>query len=73
MVRHVGGDGITDIVPHTPGWFCSLLFERRMPPNVKLSDIYKGVIPFIILQLIALLVLVFWPQMVLWLPAAAYS
>ncbi|NVK44378.1 MAG: C4-dicarboxylate ABC transporter, partial [Oceanospirillaceae bacterium] len=43
------------------------------PPGVKLSQIYQGVIPFIVLQLVALLILVFTPELVLWLPAKAYG
>ncbi|MGH1461445.1 MAG: TRAP transporter large permease [Neptuniibacter sp.] len=56
-----------------PVGFALFYLKGVCPPNVKITDIYKGVIPFIILQLIALLVLVFWPQLVLWLPTIAYS
>lgn len=56
-----------------PVGFALFYLKGVCPPNVKLSDIYKGVIPFIILQLIGLLILVFWPQLVLWLPATAYG
>lgn len=56
-----------------PVGFALFYLKGVCPPNVKLSDIYKGVIPFIGLQLAALIVLVFWPQLVLWLPAIAYA
>ncbi len=56
-----------------PVGFALFYLKGVCPPEVRLSDIYRGVIPFIILQLIALLILVFWPQLVLWLPANAYS
>lgn len=56
-----------------PVGFALFYLKGVCPPNVKLSDIYKGVIPFIILQLIGLLILVLWPQLVLWLPALAYG
>ncbi|WP_027859472.1 TRAP transporter large permease [Marinobacterium jannaschii] len=56
-----------------PVGFALFYLKGVCPPNVKLSDIYKGVIPFILLQLGGLLILVFWPQLVLWLPAIAYS
>lgn len=56
-----------------PVGFALFYLKGVCPPNVKITDIYKGVIPFIILQLAALLVLVFWPQIVLWLPTIAYS
>jgi len=56
-----------------PVGFALFYLKGVCPPNVKLTDIYKGVIPFIALQLVALLILVFWPQLVLWLPANAYG
>jgi tripartite ATP-independent transporter DctM subunit len=43
------------------------------PPEVKLIDIYKGVIPFIIMQLIGLAIIIIWPQLVLWLPSIVYG
>jgi len=43
------------------------------PPEVKLIDIYKGVVPFIILQLIGLAIIIIWPQLVLWLPSIVYG
>lgn len=56
-----------------PVGFALFYLKGVCPPEVKLSDIYKGVIPFIMLQLAALVILVFWPQLVVWLPAFAYS
>ena len=41
--------------------------------DVKLKDIYKGVVPFIIVQLIGLTVVFIWPQLVIWLPAVTYK
>ncbi|MEH6823354.1 MAG: TRAP transporter large permease subunit, partial [Motiliproteus sp.] len=56
-----------------PVGFALFYLKGVCPPDIKLSDIYKGVIPFIILQLIALVALVMWPQIVVWLPAVAYG
>ncbi|MDO6512903.1 MULTISPECIES: TRAP transporter large permease subunit [unclassified Neptuniibacter] len=56
-----------------PVGFALFYLKGVCPPNVKITDIYKGVIPFICIQLVALLVLVFWPQLVLWLPTIAYN
>lgn len=56
-----------------PVGFALFYLKGVCPPEVRLIDIYKGVIPFIILQLIALVVLVFWPQLILWLPSIAYG
>lgn len=42
-------------------------------PEVELSDIYKGVVPFIVLQLIGMGIVGYWPELVTWLPAMAYG
>lgn len=58
----------------TPPVGFSLFYLKGVcPPDVTLGQIYRGVVPFIILQLIGLLALVIWPQLVLWLPAIAYG
>jgi TRAP-type mannitol/chloroaromatic compound transport system permease large subunit len=39
-----------------------------VPPEIKVSDMFSGVVPYIILQLIGIAVLMLFPQIVLWLP-----
>lgn len=56
-----------------PVGFALFYLKGVCPPNIKLTDIYKGVIPFILIQLLALLALILWPQLVIWLPAASYG
>jgi len=56
-----------------PVGFALFYLKGVCPPSVKLTDIYKGVIPFILLQLTALVILLFWPQLVIWLPAITYG
>jgi len=56
-----------------PVGFALFYLKGVCPPEVKLTQIYRGVIPFILLQLVALVLLVFWPQLVTWLPAIAYG
>ncbi|WP_415903132.1 TRAP transporter large permease [Neptuniibacter sp. QD29_5] len=56
-----------------PVGFALFYLKGVCPPEVKLTQIYRGVIPFIQLQLAALVMLVFWPQLVTWLPAFAYG
>jgi tripartite ATP-independent transporter DctM subunit len=54
----------------TPPFGWALFFLRGVaPPEVSTADIYKGVVPFIILQMAALGALFIWPQIALWLPA----
>ena len=43
------------------------------PPGVKIQTIYKGIIPFVILQAIAVAIVFNFPQIVTWLPKVAYG
>lgn len=56
-----------------PVGFALFYLKGVCPPDVELVDIYKGVVPFIILQLIGLVIVALWPQLVIWLPAVAYG
>ena len=56
-----------------PVGFAIFYLKGVAPPEVELIDIYKGVVPFIIIQLIGLLIVAFWPQLVVWLPSVAYG
>jgi tripartite ATP-independent transporter DctM subunit len=55
-----------------PVGFALFYLKGVCPPDVQLVEIYKGVVPFIALQLIGLLLVAIWPQLVIWLPAVAY-
>ena len=58
----------------TPPFGFSLFYLRGVaPPEIATSSIYKGVIPFIIIQLIMLGLLTLWPELATWLPAVIYS
>jgi tripartite ATP-independent transporter DctM subunit len=55
----------------TPPFGWALFFLRGVaPPEVRTRDIYLGVIPFIALQVIAVALVYFFPQIALWLPKA---
>jgi len=55
----------------TPPFGFALFYLRGVAPeSVPTSAIYRGVVPFIILQLLLLVALWFWPAMATWLPAA---
>ncbi|CCO46120.1 putative TRAP-type C4-dicarboxylate transport system, large permease component DctM subunit [Vibrio nigripulchritudo SOn1] len=56
-----------------PVGFALFYLKGVCPDDVALRDIYRGVIPFIVIQLIALICLVVWPQLVLWFPSVAYG
>ncbi len=58
----------------TPPFGFALFYLRGVAPEiVKTTDIYKGVIPFVLIQLIALLVLSVFPGIATWLPVALYG
>lgn len=53
----------------TPPVGFSLFYLKGVaPPSVTIIDIYKGVIPFVMLQMLAVLMVFLFPQLVLWLP-----
>ncbi|WP_209424558.1 TRAP transporter large permease subunit [Pararhodobacter sp. SW119] len=53
----------------TPPVGFSLFYLKGVaPPEVTIVDIYKGVIPFVLLQVLAVLMVFTFPQIVLWLP-----
>ncbi|MCU0941333.1 MAG: TRAP transporter large permease subunit [Hydrogenophaga sp.] len=55
----------------TPPFGWALFYLKGVaPPEVNIKDIYKGVVPFICLQLVALVLLFQFPQIALWLPKA---
>ena len=56
-----------------PVGFAIFYLRGVVPPNVTLMDMYKGVVPFIILQLIGLLIIFLLPEIVIWLPAMTYK
>ncbi len=55
-----------------PMGFALFYLKGVCPPEVRMVDIYRGVVPFIVLQLIGLIIVVAFPQLVIWLPAVAY-
>ncbi len=53
----------------TPPFGFALFYMKAVcPPEVKIQQIYRGIIPFVILQLCALALLMAFPDIALWLP-----
>lgn len=53
----------------TPPFGFALFYLRGVAPDiVRTGDIYRGIIPFVLLQLLALVLLWLFPQIVTWLP-----
>jgi tripartite ATP-independent transporter DctM subunit len=57
----------------TPPFGFSLFYLRGVaPPEVTTAEIYRGVLPFILLQLLMLGALALFPQLATWLPETLY-
>jgi TRAP-type mannitol/chloroaromatic compound transport system permease large subunit len=56
-----------------PVGFALFYLKGVCPPGVTIGDIYKGVIPFVLLQLLGLFIVFEFPWLVTWLPSVAYG
>jgi tripartite ATP-independent transporter DctM subunit len=56
-----------------PVGFAIFYLKGVAPPGIDVATIYRGVVPFILLQLLGLLILFNWEGLVTWLPAQAYG
>jgi len=58
----------------TPPFGFALFYLRGVAPDsVETSAMYRGVIPFIAMQLLLMLMLSIWPQLATWLPTLIYN
>ncbi len=64
----------TQIAYMTPPFGYNLFLMRAMaPPEISLMDIYSSVFPFVIAMVIALTLVMVFPQIALWLPQSIYA
>ena len=53
----------------TPPMAPAIFYLRAVaPPEITIADMYRGVIPYIVLQLFTLGLVMMWPELVTWLP-----
>jgi TRAP-type mannitol/chloroaromatic compound transport system permease large subunit len=53
----------------TPPFGYNLFLMRAMaPPEITLADIYRSIVPFVFVMIMALAVVMVFPQIALWLP-----
>jgi tripartite ATP-independent transporter DctM subunit len=58
----------------TPPFGYNLFLMRAMaPPEISLTDIYRSIIPFVLVMTFALILIMLFPQIALWLPDMYYS
>ncbi|MCB1887824.1 MAG: TRAP transporter large permease subunit [Rhodocyclaceae bacterium] len=56
-----------------PVGFALFYIKGVCPPDIKITHIYRGVMPFIALQLFGLAMFYKFPQIITWLPSVAYG
>jgi tripartite ATP-independent transporter DctM subunit len=53
----------------TPPFGATLFYLRgTVPPGITMTEIYRGMYPFVVLQVLGLLLCIAFPEIVLWLP-----
>ena len=64
----------TQIAYMTPPFGYNLFLMRAMaPPEISLRDIYGSILPFVLIMVLALTLIMMFPQMALWLPEYVYG
>jgi tripartite ATP-independent transporter DctM subunit len=64
----------TQIAYMTPPFGYNLFLMRAMaPPEISLMDIYASIFPFVIAMIVALTLVMVFPQIALWLPESIYA
>jgi tripartite ATP-independent transporter DctM subunit len=64
----------TQIAYMTPPFGYNLFLMRAMaPPEIGLRDIYSSIIPFVAVMILALALVMMFPQLSLWLPNYVYN
>ncbi len=56
-----------------PVGFALFYLKGVCPPSISLGHIYRGIIPFVALQLLGLFIVFEFPTLVTWLPSVAYG
>jgi len=58
----------------TPPFGYNLFLMRAMaPPEITLTDIYKSIVPFVLVMIFGLAIVMVFPQIALWLPNTYYA
>lgn len=64
----------TQIAYMTPPFGYNLFLMRAMaPPEIGLKDIYRSIIPFVGVMVLALIIIMIFPEIALWLPGYIYG
>ena len=56
-----------------PFGYALFYFKGVAPPEYTMGDVYRGIIPFVAIQLIALAILMYFPEIITWLPGIFFG
>lgn len=56
-----------------PFGYALFYFKGVAPPEYSMGDIYKGILPFVLIQIIGLGVMIFFPEIITWLPTVFFG
>jgi tripartite ATP-independent transporter DctM subunit len=56
-----------------PFGYALFYFKGVAPPEYTMGDIYKGIVPFVIIQIIGLAVMIGFPEIITWLPSVFFG
>ncbi|MCB1430539.1 MAG: TRAP transporter large permease subunit, partial [Nitratireductor sp.] len=48
--------------------FALFYMKAVAPPEIKIQQIYRGIIPFVLIQILAVILVMVFPELALWLP-----
>jgi TRAP-type mannitol/chloroaromatic compound transport system permease large subunit len=58
-----------EIAVQTPPYGFALFYLKGIaPPGITMLDIYKSILPFVLLKLLVLIIVMMFPELVTWLP-----
>ena len=56
-----------------PFGYALFYFKGVAPPEIGIGNIYRGIMPFVVLQVIGLILMILFPDIILWLPNKVFG
>jgi TRAP-type mannitol/chloroaromatic compound transport system permease large subunit len=56
-----------------PFGYALFYFKGVAPPEFTMGDVYKGILPFVLIQIIGLALMITYPQLITWLPDLVFG
>ena len=56
-----------------PFGYALFYFKGVAPPEFTMGDVYKGILPFVLIQVVGLALMITYPQLITWLPDLVFG